>query len=79
MGTAEGSLGGYSRNRFHFHIRQTYVLRWEDSGRARLKGAATHYEFHTVLRFLLPFSEASPSNFGSIYHTSLGINSAARR
>lgn len=64
MGPAEGPLGGYSRNRFRFHIRQTYVLRREDSGRARLKGAATHYEFHTVLRFLLPFSEASPVTSG---------------
>lgn len=60
MGPAERTLGGYSRNRFHFHIRQTYVLRREDSGRARLKGAATHYEFHTVLHFLLPFNGANP-------------------
>lgn len=61
MELAEGPLGGYSRNRFRFHIRQTYVLRREDSGRTRLKGAATHYEFHTLLRFLLPSpGEASP-------------------
>lgn len=64
MGPAEGSLGGYSCNRFHFHIRQTYVLRRGDSGRARLKGTAVHYEFHTVLRFLLPFSEANPVTSG---------------
>lgn len=31
---------------------------------ACLKGAATHYEFHTVLRFLLPFSESGPVTFG---------------
>lgn len=77
MGPRGGALRGYSRNRFRFHIRQTYVLHREDRGWVRLKGTATYYEFHTVRRFLLSFSERRPSNFGSIYQTSLRVNSAA--